>query len=593
MEERNLDQEERKKSVSSFSSDDDYNESLGDSDDADDISEEESDNEESDSLSQETDLQSPLTKFLEDIQNGVDTRESVRRREIDDVCKIRLELLGQYLRSSHEKFEDLLRGWSLAKEKVSSPQELRLALRSQQQLVVQLLEEKKKIINDLQWDLMLAGDHFVKDLMTQTEERDQMMEKMDDQIRNLIERYRSNLTNTENSNQENNATIHATDQQEWERQQKEFYAAELEMLTERRKQVTNYDEKIQCLILENMETQAMVKIEQDANLQLLVREHQKIRASYTMTSLKKTNERYDLEAHQNTRIAGLQTENDDQSHDPEQANQTVKRIRYLSKNYQYNIKQYEHLQGKTKNIAVADEKTYEEMVETVEEEVKQLVDKALEIDSLICKWYQGIPWKRPVVAFTEIPDETLEKVREMLLDEAGILVDEDMDEDEKWESLLTTCCISEMDLPKVANYFIKYSQREAGELCGPLGKSCAKTAAALGTRSTSFLTADLINPNYILPALKSFIKQDVTYLVIMGQQARDKEFWESLGNIVCEEKVKLWEEIERTLKQYLDVLKEVYKLTPEVDILRRQNTELRMQLQKSPSIRSNSEIMKS
>lgn len=53
------------------------------------------------------------------------------------------------MRSSQEKFEEITKGWSMAKDKVT-PRELQEALSGQQQLCALLVENKKKLINDLQ-----------------------------------------------------------------------------------------------------------------------------------------------------------------------------------------------------------------------------------------------------------------------------------------------------------------------------------------------------------------------------------------------------------------------------------------------------------
>lgn len=49
----------------------------------------------------------------------------------------------------------------------------------------------------------------------------------------------------------------------------------------------------------------------------------------------------------------------------------------------------------TRQITLADTRTFEDMWLTVDAEVKQLVEKALDIDSLICKQHYGIAWQRP------------------------------------------------------------------------------------------------------------------------------------------------------------------------------------------------------
>lgn len=61
----------------------------------------------------------------------------------------RLEQLEKNVKSSQDQFEEITRGWATAKEKVI-PQELQEALNSQQRLCSALIEDKKKLISDLQ-----------------------------------------------------------------------------------------------------------------------------------------------------------------------------------------------------------------------------------------------------------------------------------------------------------------------------------------------------------------------------------------------------------------------------------------------------------
>lgn len=61
----------------------------------------------------------------------------------------RSERLEEDVKSSQEKFEEITRGWSIAKQK-KIPQELQEALNNQKELCAALVEDKKKLINDLQ-----------------------------------------------------------------------------------------------------------------------------------------------------------------------------------------------------------------------------------------------------------------------------------------------------------------------------------------------------------------------------------------------------------------------------------------------------------
>lgn len=53
------------------------------------------------------------------------------------------------MKSSQEKFAEITKGWSLAKDYVHA-EELQIALDDQQRLLTILLQEKKSVINHLQ-----------------------------------------------------------------------------------------------------------------------------------------------------------------------------------------------------------------------------------------------------------------------------------------------------------------------------------------------------------------------------------------------------------------------------------------------------------
>lgn len=61
----------------------------------------------------------------------------------------RLEWLENDARSSKEKFEEISKGWSIDNQKLIA-QELQEVLNNQQKLCSALVEDKKKLINDLQ-----------------------------------------------------------------------------------------------------------------------------------------------------------------------------------------------------------------------------------------------------------------------------------------------------------------------------------------------------------------------------------------------------------------------------------------------------------
>ncbi|XP_010793582.1 dynein regulatory complex protein 1 [Notothenia coriiceps] len=350
-----------------------------------------------------------------------------------------------------------------------------------------------------------------------------------------------------------------------------------------------------------------------------------------------------------------------------QRDEFTKKSRYLSEDYKCKIKQYERIQKQLKHFAVADGRKFEEMWLMIDAEVKQLVERALDIDSQICKQHLGVAWERPVMGFMElcgpiqpqgVPQllhtgqdsqgsqrmmdpsgrkereaegsavqsesgaeeeeeklsmETLKGVMELLCDKAGFLMEDKLlklliplgKEEQtvvKLGSLLSYIGIEEEDIPKLAAFLLKYrhQQREQTEdVCDGSGESNNK-AEEEGTEPTTHLTSDL-DPYDVVPALKSFLRQHMRSRESSARQhhsvyeaardsSEDEAYWQSMGSVICEDQLRLWDTAENKLRQYQAVLAEISALVPETESLQQQNRELRMLLQQTLKVSTDLEM---
>ncbi|XP_034555368.1 dynein regulatory complex protein 1-like [Notolabrus celidotus] len=203
----------------------------------------------------------------------------------------------------------------------------------------------------------------------------------------------------------------------------------------------------------------------------------------------------------------------------------------------------------------------------------------------------------------KLSNETVKKVMKLLCDEAGFLLEGKLlsllgplEEEEqtvvKLGPLLFVLGIEKEDVPRLAHFLLKYKnqQREQTEdVCVESGEYGDKEEE-VGTCSSSHVTSELIDPNHILPALNSFLKQHVRSREVSAHHlsfqyeavrdtSEDEAYWESMGNIISEDKVKVWEAAENKIKQYHAKLTEVSELVTETQGLEQQNTELRRLLQ--------------
>ncbi|KAF3849937.1 hypothetical protein F7725_019656, partial [Dissostichus mawsoni] len=552
-------------------------------------------------------LNRDLTTLVTNIQTAADAKESLRRAELEEARRLRLERLEKDLKSSQEIFEEITIGWSLSTQR-AIPQELHEALNNQQQLCDALIEDKKKLINDLQQELKVGDDRYVKDLRKQTEELDLMMERMEDQIKTLIKAYREELTQIE-----------------------------LKRLTQRTVKVEEYENIIHNLMIETWRKHSIIQTKQHASFQVLERESKQLRiAKFT-----KTHTRHEIAESKfsltniKTRLSRMKKQMANLSDKyKSQRDEFTKKSRYLSEDYKRKIKQYERIQKQLKHFAVADGRKFEEMWLMIDAEVKQLVERALDIDSQICKQHLGVAWERPVMGFMELcgpiqpqgvpqdsqdsqrmmdpsgrkeieaegsavqsesgaeeeeeklPMETLKGVMELLCDKAGFLMEDKLlklliplgKEEQtvvKLGSLLSYIGIEEEDIPKLAAFLLKYrhQQREQTEdVCDGSGESNNK-AEEEETEPTTHLTSDL-DP-------ESSARQHHSVYEAVRDSSEDEAYWQSMGSVICEDQLKLWDTAENKLRQYQAVLAEISALVPETESLQQQNRELRMLLQQT------------
>ncbi|OBS70923.1 hypothetical protein A6R68_00519 [Neotoma lepida] len=116
----------------------------------------ESEEEQSKSYKQKEESRLKLTKLLlcgtelvTNIQMATDVREIHRRIEEEEIKRQRLEKLENELKTSQDKFDEISGKWEEGKQK-RIPQQLWEMLNSQQLHCAGLIEDKNKLINELQ-----------------------------------------------------------------------------------------------------------------------------------------------------------------------------------------------------------------------------------------------------------------------------------------------------------------------------------------------------------------------------------------------------------------------------------------------------------
>ncbi|XP_026883481.2 dynein regulatory complex protein 1 isoform X2 [Electrophorus electricus] len=358
-------------------------------------------------------LQADGTELVTNILVAADFRESKRRAEMEEARRLRIEKLENEAKSSLEKFEEITQKWTVAKAK-QIPQDLRDALISQQILCGQLLEDKNKVIIELQQELKASDDRYVKDLKKHTEEVDLMIERLQEQIISLKKSYREELDLVESTFDEERRTLLADNRMKWEQQRQRQSDRELELLLQRMQQVEEHELQLQRLRLDNTKECNTIKAKLEMDVQILEQQLQKMKATcqlnqekleYNFQVLKKRDEENIITKSQQKRkitrmqdiLNNLKTKCSNQEKQSREENQS------LTDDYKRIMQQYKDMQRKMRHFAAVDAKRLEDVWLMNEAEAKALVRQALEIDRLIHEQQLGLAWTPPPLTVMEQP----------------------------------------------------------------------------------------------------------------------------------------------------------------------------------------------
>ncbi|XP_034143591.1 dynein regulatory complex protein 1-like isoform X2 [Esox lucius] len=345
-------------------------------------------------------MQRDWTELVTNIQVAADARESQCRADMFEAGRLRVEKLENEAKSSLEKCEEIIRKWTVTKVK-EFPQDLRDSLNSQQQLCARIIEDKNKVIQELQQEIKLSDDCFVKDRKTQAEHMDLIIDRMEEQVNFLMGSYRDELVQFENSLEQERRILLTGNRRKWEQHMEERRHKELENAMQRMRRVEEYDKSLQQL--RTSEAEDLIKLDTD--------KMQQIKATL---QLRQETHHYCLEVMKNidgdnTIVKSLMTEKINRWQD------VVSRLKIkcaneeklawevyqkLTEDYKLKMQQYKDLQKK-KQLAAIHAKRFEEIWLMNKEEVKALVTKALDTDRLIHEQLLGLSWQPPPLGFME------------------------------------------------------------------------------------------------------------------------------------------------------------------------------------------------
>ncbi|TSU63003.1 Dynein regulatory complex protein 1 [Bagarius yarrelli] len=500
-------------------------------------------------------------------------------------AKKRLEKLENEAKSGIEKFNKIMNRWTGAKAKVIH-QELREDLKTQQQLCWQIVEDKNKLINELQQELKGRDDGFVKDRKREAEEMDLLLERMQEQISSLKKDYKKELDLIETSFSEERSDLLTASRKKWEQQRKE------RSKKERMKMLEEHDSLLDRLRMESAEEYNKIKVKLETDVQHLEQDLQERKATYQINQEKleynvQMLKKYDeecaiLKAQQIRRLTRLQdVRNNLKKKCAIQEKQSCEEIQSLTNKYKRLMQQYKDIQNRIRHFAAVNAKRYEEVWLMNEDEAKALVCRGLDLDRVICEQVLGLPWSLPTLPFMDHASpkqfqRTAQQVAAHVLGEKDRTQDQKEQETGQDESTLGGSGRRTGVDPKTVKRLLELLCDEMGFLVE--GKLLKLLSSMEKNEQTSlkleFIFSEnmlvnkhaesetgLIHPNDLLRALRAFTAQyskvrenprDKRSALLLERMTDSevKAYWENITSIIPESKLKVWRALEAGLKKY-------------------------------------------
>ncbi|NWU59114.1 DRC1 protein, partial [Dromas ardeola] len=345
------------------------------------------------------------TQMVTNIQVAADLRETQRRAEEAELKLQRAEKLDKEATSSTYKFVEITSKWALAKE-MKIPQELWQLLNQQQQQCALLLEEKNKLISDLQQELKNKDEQYVEAIKKQSDDIHLLLERMEEQIRLMLKTYRHKLLQIEKAFELERQELLDNNRKKWEEGIQAHNTQELEYLRGRMRKVEEFEKQLNQLRVQDEEEYNSMKIRLENDVENLERQLQQFKAiyrlnqeklDYSLQVLKKQDEENTIMRSQQRRklnrlhslLSNLRTKLANQEKQFREENQS------LAADCERITGQCKEVQRSMRHFAVSDAEKFTEVWLMNEEEAKGLMWKALDADRIIHAQQLGLPWEEP------------------------------------------------------------------------------------------------------------------------------------------------------------------------------------------------------
>ncbi|XP_008066320.1 dynein regulatory complex protein 1 isoform X2 [Carlito syrichta] len=345
------------------------------------------------------------TELVTNIQVATDIREIHRRVEEEEIKRQRVEKLENEVKTSQDKFDEITAKWEEGKQK-RIPQDLWEVLNTQQLHCAGLIEDKNKLISELQQELKTKDDQYVKDLKKQSDDICLLLGRMEEQVKNVMKTFRQELHHIEKAFEVERQELLTSNKKKWEWALQTHNAKELEYLINRIKKVEEYEKQLNKQRIWDCEEYNTIKIKLEQDVQILEQQLQQMKAIYQLNQekleynfqvLKKRDEESTvIKSQQKRKINRLHDVlNNLRSKYAKQIKQFQEENQSLTSDYKRLVMQFKELQKAMRHFALIDDKKLRDVWLMNEEEAKELIGRAFAVDRVIHTHHLGLPWMAP------------------------------------------------------------------------------------------------------------------------------------------------------------------------------------------------------
>ena len=207
------------------------------------------------------------TQLVTNVKVAGDAREVQRRQEAAEARKGRIEKVETDVTTSEERFEEIARKWKPALGK-TIPQDLHDKLVEQKSACDAMIEEKEKLINELQQELKDQDDHYVQDLKKQAEDIDLLLERMEEQMKTLAKAHKEELKEIEYSFVTERRELLEQNRGEWEAAVEERRQEEVERMKRNEQMVEDNEAALREMRIKHAEEFNHIKIKLETDIQV-------------------------------------------------------------------------------------------------------------------------------------------------------------------------------------------------------------------------------------------------------------------------------------------------------------------------------------